>query len=115
MHAGVYCMAPQPFTWLVFIVIQNAVTPKNGVEFGQKSIGAIRCSVARLCDNIRHTATSDVMQLSATSTTASIFSQNLVSWKTDGQKPSFEEAGYALKYGNQWPSGLYAIEHINVN
>ena len=33
--------------------VQKAATPKNGVEFRQKSIGAIRCSLATLYDHVR--------------------------------------------------------------
>ena len=32
--------------------VDKAATPKNGVEFCQKCIGAIRFSLARLCGNI---------------------------------------------------------------
>ena len=34
-------------------VVQRAAAPKNGVEFRQKSIGAIRCSVATSYDDVR--------------------------------------------------------------
>ena len=35
-----------------------AAAPKNGIEFCQKSIGAIRCSLATLYDSWRRRATS---------------------------------------------------------
>ena len=39
-------------------VVQRAAAPKNGVEFRQKSIGAIRCSVATSYDDVRRCAMS---------------------------------------------------------
>ena len=39
-------------------VVQRAATPKNGVEFRQKSNGAIRCSVAIPYEDVRHRTTS---------------------------------------------------------
>ena len=39
-------------------VIQKAFTPKNGVEFRQRSIGVIRCSLPTSYDNMRSRATS---------------------------------------------------------
>ena len=39
-------------------VIQKADAPKNGIEFCQKSIGALRCSLATSCDEWRRRATS---------------------------------------------------------
>ena len=38
---------------LPVFVIQKVVAPKNGVEFCQKSIGAISCSLATLYDEVR--------------------------------------------------------------
>ena len=34
---------------LSIFVVQMAATPKNGIEFCQKSIGALRCSLYTLC------------------------------------------------------------------
>ena len=34
-------------------VVQKAAAPKNGVEFCQKSIGVIRCSLATSCNDVR--------------------------------------------------------------
>ena len=43
-------------------VKQNAATPKNKVEFCQKSIGVIRCSLATLYDDVRrHTMSPKVL------------------------------------------------------
>ena len=39
-------------------VVQRAAAPKNGVEFRQKSIGAIRCGVATSYDDVRRCAMS---------------------------------------------------------
>ena len=38
-------------------VVQKAAAPKNGVEFRQKSIGLIRCSLATSYNDVRHRAT----------------------------------------------------------
>ena len=35
-------------------VVQKAATPKNGVEFCQKSIGVLRCSLAALYNDMQH-------------------------------------------------------------
>ena len=44
------------FLKLPIFIVQNAAAPKNGVEFCQKSIGVIRCSLATLYDDVRRHA-----------------------------------------------------------
>ena len=39
-------------------IVQRAAAPKNGIEFRQKSIGAVRCSLATSYDDWRRRATS---------------------------------------------------------
>ena len=41
------------FLKLPIFIVQNAAAPKNGVEFCQKSIGDIRCSLATFYDVTR--------------------------------------------------------------
>ena len=41
------------FLKLPFFFIQKAASPKNGVEFRKKSIGAIRSSLAKLHNTVR--------------------------------------------------------------
>ena len=42
---------------VAIFVVQKTAAPKNGVEFCQKSIGAIRCSAATSCRDVSHHAT----------------------------------------------------------